>query len=106
MVLFSQLDTMTIALSAPIFLRLALYRWRRRVFDLEPMVDPARGAEKFRRNALAAECACMLEDDTAIAGEVPVESDSIASPRRRSHREPAFVDVAALLKALPAEITK
>ena len=53
-----------------------------RVLDLEPMVDPARavvGAEGLRHDTLAAKCTCMLEDGAAIAGEMPVESGSVAS---------------------------
>jgi len=75
------------------------------------MVDPARavvGAKALRHDALAAECARMLEDDAAIASEMPIESNSVASAseeigeqsravakaktERVKYREAAFVD--------------
>jgi hypothetical protein len=52
-------------IAAPILLGLASYRWRRRVLNLEPVVDaagPVWRTEPLRDDPLAAERAGVLED--------------------------------------------
>ena len=64
-----------------IFLGLAFCGRCRRVLNFEPMVDPAGAivrADPLRHDTLTPECARMLEDDAAIAGEVLVESNAVA----------------------------
>ena len=56
-------------LSAPILLRLALYRWRIRIFYFQPKrrAAPAIGrAEAFAHNALATETASLAKYSSAI----------------------------------------
>ena len=60
----------SLTLVAPILFRLAPHRWRRRILDRQPMIDPTgsiRRTELFRHDALAAELAGVLEHDRAVA---------------------------------------
>jgi hypothetical protein len=60
----------SLTLVAPIFLSLTLHRRRRRVCDLEPLIratGPVWRAKPFRHNALAAELASVLVDDSSVA---------------------------------------
>jgi hypothetical protein len=64
---------------APILFGLATDRWRVRVLDLDPTIDPAGAvwrAESLRHDALTAERAGMPEDDRAVVGVVLIEGDA------------------------------
>jgi hypothetical protein len=64
---------------APIFLRFAPHRRRRRILDLEPLPGSAGAverAEPLRHDALAAELAGVFDHDIAVADEVLVECNS------------------------------
>jgi hypothetical protein len=63
-------------LAAPILLRLALHRWRIRIFDFQPKRRAARAidrAEPLRHDALTTEFAGVLKDDLAVLLEMLVE---------------------------------
>src|SRR5215469_9823912 len=63
------------SLTAPLLFDLTLHCRRRRVLDLEPMVDAAgaiRRAESLRHDALATERTGVLKDNRAIPLIVPV----------------------------------
>ena len=72
----------------PILLRLALHRWRRRVLDLEPMVDLALAVvrpDALRHDALAAERTRMLEDGAVRRG-AEIRQDHAHAVDRSPHR--------------------
>src|SRR5262249_48553410 len=71
---------------APIFFGLTLDRRRRRILDLEPVIDPSRAvrrAEPLRDNAFATKRAGMLVDAGAVADEVLIECDAVTLSRQQ-----------------------
>ncbi len=83
------------SLTAPILFRFALHRRRRRVLDLEPVIDPSRAvqrAEPLRHDALAAETASVLVDDRTVALIMLVQGDAKLRALQRTEKlfEPIF----------------
>jgi hypothetical protein len=79
---------MTVRLSSPspavpVLLRLAAYRRRGRILNLQPVLDPAgsiRRAEPLAHDPLTAERASVLEDHRALAAVVLAEGDALVGP--------------------------
>src|SRR5262249_50212399 len=68
-------------LATPIFFGLALHRWRCRILDLKPVIDPSRAVRRaapLRDNAFATKRASVLVDAGAVADEVLIECDAVA----------------------------
>jgi hypothetical protein len=68
------------SLGSPILFGLALYRWRGRVLDLEPVIDAVgaiKRSKSLRDDAFAAERARMAEDDRAVASEMLIVDDAV-----------------------------
>ena len=87
-------------LTAPIFFRLTLHCRRRRVLDLEPVVDASRPivrTEPLRHDAFAAERTGVLEDDPAVDLEMLVEGDADAAQKFGEH-------CLAVFERLPPEV--
>src|SRR4029079_18047306 len=87
---------------APILLSFALHRRCRRVFQLQPVIDPTsaiRRSEPFRHDAFAAKGAGVLKDRRAVSCEMLVKGDTVAGLVDKLS-ETAL----AVFEGLPAEI--
>src|SRR5258708_6226852 len=73
--------------SAPLFLRLALDRWCRRVLELQPVLRPAGAvarAEALRDDAFETHPAGVAEYTLAIVGEVLVQTQPRRAPTQQA----------------------
>src|SRR5262249_53285015 len=90
--------------SAPLFLRLALYRRRRRVLHLEPVAGAPGGiarAQTLADDALEPEFAGVAENDVAWLGDVLVELQPAAGVAQQ-RGELALADLEAARAVGPA----
>src|SRR6516225_2417394 len=84
----------TPSLVAPVLFRLAFYRWRFRILDLDPMRRAPRAierAEPFWHDALAAELAGVLENDVAITFVMLIEHNAELRPAHQLGQFPLAV---------------